>query len=114
MITFNLNVCISARISNIYLTQNVPDIIFREEWDVSCPVHVFCRYYYFLGNETNYHSDVHCYAVRTFLDLLYSIKICMYSAVYNVTLSVLWFATCFVRTFVLQCEQIMDIILLNL
>ena len=78
-----------TRLEHIYLTQNVPDIIFREQCDVSCPVHVFCRYYYFLGSETNYHSYVHCYAVRTFLDLLYSIKICIHGAVCNVTLSVL-------------------------
>lgn len=102
-------VCFCTHLEHIYLTQNVPDIIFREHWDVSCPVHVFCRYYYFLGNETNCHSDVHCYTVRTFLDLVYSIKFCMHSAVYNVTLSVLWVVTCFV----LQYEQITDILLMH-
>jgi len=45
----------------------------------------------------------------SFLDLLYSIKICIHSAVCNVTLSVLRVVACFV----LQYEQITDILLLN-
>ena len=110
MITLNLNVCVLARIWNIYVTHiYIPDIIFREQWDVSCPVHVFCRCCYSKGSETNYHSDVHFCAVRTFLDLLHSINICIHSAVYNVTLTLLWVVTCFV----LQCEQITHILLLN-
>lgn len=99
--------CFCTHLEHIYLTQNVPDITFREQWDVSFPAHVMCRYYYFLGSETNYHSGVRYYALRTFLDFLYSIKICIHSAVYNVPLSVLWVVSCFV----LQYEQITDILL---
>jgi len=102
-------VCFCTHLERIYLTQNVSDIIFREKWDLSCPVHFFCRYYYFLVNETNYNSDIYYYAVRTFVDLLYSINICIHSALYNVILSVLWVVSCFV----LQYEQITDILLLN-